>query len=213
MPVFLKKNISDVALLGVWEITENPEALRQQIHLNDEEEILYNSFSNDNRRIHWLSYRVLLKELISDEEYSHVIYDENGKPFLSYNSHHLSVSHSGKFSAVIVSKVNPVGIDIEKIHAKIEKVSAKFLTEAEIGQLGNENIFEKLHICWGAKEALYKLFGKRKLLFQENIRLFPFEFSGKGSLIGEIITKKFRKKYLLRFEKIDDYILVYADGL
>jgi 4'-phosphopantetheinyl transferase len=213
MPVFLKKNISDAALLGVWEITESPEMLKQQIHLNEEEENLYNSFGNDTRRIHWLSYRVLLKELISEEEYSHIIYDKNGKPFLSFNSHHLSVSHSGKYSAVIVSKENQVGIDIEKIQPKIEKVISKFLTEKEIAQLGSGNLIEKFCTCWCAKEALYKLYGKRQLLFNENIRLLPFIFSERGSLSGEIVTKKFHKKYLLQFEKIDDYMLVYADGL
>jgi len=213
MPVFQKKNISDIALLGVWEITESPEMLRQQIHLNEEEENLYNSFNNDTRRIHWLSYRVLLKELINEEEYSHIIYDKNGKPFLSYNSHHLSVSHSGKYSAVIVSKENQVGIDIEKIQPKIEKVISKFLTEKEIAQLGSESLIEKFCICWCAKEALYKLYGKRQLLFNENIRLLPFIFSERGSLSGEIVTKKFHRKFLLQFEKIDDYMLVYADGL
>jgi 4'-phosphopantetheinyl transferase len=213
MPVFLKKNISDAALLGVWEITESPEILRQQIHLNEEEENIYNSFSNDTRRIHWLSYRVLLRELISEEEYSHVIYDKNGKPYLKFNTHHLSVSHSGKYSAVIISKENPVGIDIEKIHPRIEKVISKFLADNEIDHLGSDNLTEKFCICWCAKEALYKLYGKRQLLFKENITLFPFVFSEKGNLSGEIVTKKFHKKFLLQFEKIDDYMLVYADGL
>lgn len=212
MPVLLKKNINNEALIGVWEITESPDQLRLKIRLNEEEENLYNSFCNDTRRIHWLSYRLLLQELISDEEYSHVIYDENGKPFLSYNSHHLSVSHSGRFSATIVSKENPVGIDIEKIHPRIEKVVSKFLTETERGQLGNANIVEKLHICWGAKEALYKLYGKRQLMFKENIRLYSFEFSDNGELYGEIIIDDFRKKYFLQYEKINDYMLVYTAG-
>lgn len=210
MPVYLKKNIENYSTLGVWEITETPDVLLQKVGLNAEEEKLYNGFKNDVRRMHWLSYRVLLKELITDKEYSHVIYDEFGKPYLQHDSHFLSVSHSGKYSAAIVSRDYPVGIDIEITHPKIERIVHKFLSDKEQQSIGKEFRMEKLYVYWGAKESLYKLYGERNLLFQEEMYLQPFDYKGQGSFNGEIKTEKFRKEFVLYYEKLNDYMLVYT---
>ena len=210
MGIVLKKNIDDIAVLGLWEISESSEFLRSGIMLNEEEEAQYVRFRNDLRRMQWLSYRVLLKEMITVEEYSHVMYNEFGKPYLQYNSHHLSVSHSGKYSAAIVSRDFPVGIDIEVTHPKIERVVHKFLSEVEMNNIGTASRLEQLYVCWGAKESLYKLYGERNLLFQEHIHIHPFDYKGKGVFTGEINTGKFQKEYILHYEKLNDYMLVYT---
>jgi phosphopantetheinyl transferase len=184
--------------------------LFSNVSLNDEESKLYKGFSNDLRKLHWLSYRNLLKELISTEEYSHVIYDEFGKPYLQFNSHHLSVSHSGKYSAAIINKHSPVGIDIEITHPKIHKIVHKFLSNKEAKSIPTENNTDSLYVCWGAKEALYKLYGKMNLLFIENILLDPFAYNGAGDITGTISTNDFTQKYNLHYEKIQDYMLVYT---
>lgn len=210
MGVYFIKDIDESAVVGLWEITETVDDLFSGVKLNSEEKELYDTFKNNLRKQQWLSYRNLLKEMISPEEYSHVIYDEFGKPYLQYNSYYLSVSHSGKFSAAIVSPHFPVGIDIEVTHPKIEKVTHKFLSEAEINKIGTKSRLEQLYVCWSAKESLYKLYGERNLLFQENIFLNPFEYNEKGAFTGEINAGKFRKEYTLHYEKLNDYMLVYT---
>jgi 4'-phosphopantetheinyl transferase len=211
MGIFFKRDINN-AIIGLWEITESVDALFSTLKLNKQEEELYNNFKNDIRKLHWLSYRNLLMELITPEEYSHVNYDEFGKPFMQNKSIHLSVSHSGKYSAAIISRNFPVGVDIEVTHPKIEKIVHKFLSADEIKNIFMESRLEKLYVCWGAKESLYKLYGKRNLLFQENIFLQPFEYNGNGILQGEIRTGKFHRKYSIHYEKINDYMLVYTVG-
>jgi phosphopantetheinyl transferase len=211
MGIFYRRNINN-STIGLWEITETADDLFSQIKLNSEEKELYEGFRNDLRKRHWLSYRNLLKELVPPEEYSHVNYDEFGKPYLQYNSHHLSVSHSGKFSAAIINKNFPVGIDIEITHPKIHKIVHKFLTEEEVKNISSENYTDSLYVCWGAKEALYKLYGKRNLLFQENILIKPFNYAGKGEISGSIITDDLKKEFTLCYEKIQDYMLVYTAG-
>jgi phosphopantetheinyl transferase len=210
MGIFLKRNISESAIVGLWEITETVDELFSNVCLNDEENELYKGFSTDLRKQHWLSYRNLLKELVTPEEYSHVIYNEFGKPYLQYNSHHLSVSHSGKYSAAIINKHSPVGIDIEITHPKILKIVHKFLSEEEIKNISPANDIDSLYVCWGAKEALYKLYGKKNLLFIENILLDPFVYSGSGDITGTIKTTEFNQKFNLHYEKIQDYMLVYT---
>jgi len=210
MGIFLKKNIGESTIVGLWEITETVDDLFSKLRLNAEENKLFGDFRNDLRKLHWLSYRNLLKELLPPEEYSHVIYDEFGKPYLQYNSHHLSVSHAGKFSAAIINKNSSVGIDIEVTHPKIHKIVHKFLSEKEAKNISPENYTDSLYVCWGAKEALYKLYGKRNLLFQENIFLEPFVYSGNGIIKGAIKIKNFKQKFNLHYEKIEDYMLVYT---
>jgi 4'-phosphopantetheinyl transferase len=209
MGTFLKRNIGN-AIVGIWEITESVDHLISNLELDKQEEKLYNGFRNDIRKLHWLSYRNLLKEMITPEEYSHVNYDEFGKPFMKNRSIHLSVSHSGKYSAAIVSRNFPVGIDIEITSPKIEKIVHKFLSADEVKNIGDESRLEELYVCWGAKESLYKLYGKRNLLFQENIFLQPFDYNNDGILSGEIRTGKFHRKYSIHYEKINDYMLVYS---
>jgi phosphopantetheine--protein transferase-like protein len=139
-----------------------------------------------------------------------VNYDEVGKPYLQFKSHHLSVSHAGKFSAAIVNKNSLVGIDIEKVHPKIHKIVHKFLSEKEIMNISPANDIDSLYVCWGAKEALYKLYGKKNLLFIENILLDSFVYSGSGDITGTISTNEFKQKFNLHYEKLQDYMLVYT---
>ena len=210
MGIILKRTLNDSSIIGVWEITESVEALLSQLKLNDEEKERFDSFKNDLRKLHWLSYRNLLKELVSPEEYSHVVYDECGKPYPENNLYFLSVAHSGKFSAAIVSKNKQVGIDIELIHPRIEKIISKFLTDTELNQITGSDRLEQLFVCWCAKEALYKLYGKKELDFKENMYLLPFTFSDKGVLNAIINTEEINKTFVLNFEKIEDYLMVYV---
>jgi 4'-phosphopantetheinyl transferase len=210
MGIYLKHTLSNASTIGLWEINEGVDVLYAQLILNAEEQSLFNSFNNDIRKLHWLSYRNLLKELVSPGEYAHVNYDENGKPYMTDNMHHLSVAHSGKFSAAIISKSKPVGIDIELLHPKIERVVHKFLSEKEMAFISNASKLEQWYVCWGAKEALYKLYGKKELDFRENLLLSPFNYNEKGELHAKILTAETNKNYCLYYEKIENYILVHV---
>ena len=211
MGIYLKRKLNNYSSIGIWEISESVDVLYSQLILNEEEQQLYNSFKNDVRRLHWLSYRNLLKELVPSDEYSYVVYDEYGKPYMANELHLLSVAHSGKFSAAIISKRSPVGIDIERIHPKIEKIVSKFLSPAEISQITVANRLEQLYVYWGAKEALYKLYGKKQLIFEEDIMINSFTYTEKGELEARIITEEINKKYSLYYEKIEDYMLVFVE--
>ena len=67
------------------------------------EEDQYASFKSEIRKKQWLSYRILLKKMISPHPAS-IEYDAFGKPYLKNSDLYLSISHSGDYSAVIVSK-------------------------------------------------------------------------------------------------------------
>lgn len=209
MSLFLKRVNRDAAI-GVWEIKETVEELYDQVTLSDQERHYFSLLKSPLRQQHWLSYRLILPFLVREGEMSTIEYDEYGKPHLNNGVRHISVAHSGKFSALIASPSKNVGIDIELMHPKIFKVSHKFLNDQELSQVFSKNAMESLYLIWGAKEALYKLYGKRDLMFREHIRIFPFQFEGKGCIFGEIGHVGQQKTYSIHYERIEDYLLVYT---
>ena len=209
MSLFFKKAF-DHAALGVWEIDEDVEKLYAKVQLSEQEKNHFSLLKSERRRQHWLSYRLILPHLVTVGEPTTIEYDENGKPFLNNGARHISVSHSGKFSALIASKTKHVGIDIECMQPKIFRLAHRFLNRKELKQVFSKHAMESLYIVWAAKEALFKLHGKRDLSFRENIRIFPFKFKGKGSISGEISTLGFQRTYTIYYETIENYILVYT---
>ena len=202
MPILHHKNIKLNIKLGVWHITENKAILKKfaqeaKINLTTLPQV-----KNENRIKQWLATRLLLNYFFSDAT---IFYDEKGKPFLS-NGRHISISHSGDYVAIIINETKNCGIDIEKVSNKIERIKHKFLNEFDIKNITTQ---EDLTIYWGAKEALYKYYGKKEVLFIEN--LFIEDFSeNKNSFIGIIDMPNLKTKLKLTWEKIEDYILVYT---
>ena len=210
MPVIHKEYINSHILIGLWRITEKADVMLKSIDLRDEEKLLYTGFRTEERRKQWLSYRLLIKELTQPDNYP-VHYNDSGKPFLAGSKYHLSVSHTGQMSAVILSDHMSVGIDIEMIRPRIIRVKEKYLSHEELMSVPYGEEVECLTLYWCAKEALYKLFGERNLDFRENMQLEAMEKVGtSGSLCGRIIVPGFTKKYKLAYENFNEYMLVYA---
>jgi phosphopantetheinyl transferase len=151
--------------------------------------------------------RHLLKEVgLVDSD---LIYDEFGKPHLK-NGKHISITHSFTFSGIIVSDDIPVGIDIEMQRDKILKIAHKFTPFQEYKTIANHSaLVSKLTIVWGAKEALYKIYGKKKLLFLENIYVEDFCFEDEETT-GDINYDGIRFSYKVHFLEFDGFTCVYA---
>lgn len=142
-------------------------------------------FSRENflphlRNIHWLATRLLIQEMIKvpgRTDQLRLFKDSNGKPYLSDSRFDITLSHSGDFAAVLISHGPAVGIDIEKISPRIEKIAHKFVNETELGWIEGENPLSDYFRIWCAKEALFKLFGKGELDFRTNMTLKKLDSS------------------------------------
>jgi 4'-phosphopantetheinyl transferase len=211
MPLIINENITDDSTLGVWKIEETAEILHSQTRLTSSEEDHYTTLKSQVRKQQWLSYHALLAKLIGHES-CEVTYDQHGKPYLTSGSHSLSVTHSGEYSAVILGKNCRVGIDLEKIKERVERVKSMFLSGEELDHLGEVNLLEKLTICWGAKEALFKIGGDPSLLCMQDITIEAFDYlcSGEGSAYATIKHPSKTVKYTFFYRKIVDYMLVYT---
>lgn len=209
MPIIFEKEINADCKLAVWEITEPAEWFKQQLLLNDTEENFLSSIKNEQRRMHWLSSRVLLRTLLNTNLFIEMENDENGKPVVTNFEVHVSLSHSHLRSALILNHCNAVGIDIEMIDPKIEKVAPRFVNSAEQKIIAEKNRMEDLFRIWCAKEAAYKWYGKKQLDFKNNLSL---QFSSEEKTRGKMLLKKqnLKTEMNIGFKILDQYMLAWA---
>ncbi|MFC5285362.1 4'-phosphopantetheinyl transferase family protein [Pedobacter alpinus] len=210
MPITFFENIDDNTSIAMWKIEESPEVLEAQLQLKEHELKLLRSLSKEKRNLHWLATRVLLRKMLNTQEYIDCQANENGKPILMNHPHHISLSHSYDYAAVMVSKTKKVGIDIEIIKSKIERVQNKFMNSEELSFIGDEDRIEKLYVCWCAKEALYKLNGEKEISFKDHIHLKSFNYEENGSLIAKIEKQNLKEAYTVNYKKFDNYMLGYV---
>lgn len=211
MPVKLIEHLGYDTMLGLWEITESEEWLLSNIQLSGKEKQYLGRFRAEERKKQWLAYRHLLYVMMGKKQVA-VEYDKNGKPVIMNSDLHVSVSHSGHYAAAITRRNTPVGIDIEKVSARIQKVEDRFLSDTERLDLQPDDKLDKLCIYWCAKEALYKFHGRKEIDFRKHLLIDHFALNLQGRLKGKVIKEEFNQEYQLHFKKIDDYYLVYVLG-
>jgi 4'-phosphopantetheinyl transferase len=209
MGILYIRNVEGPAVIGVWDIREDAVELLQGLMLRPSERELYNTFRTDSRQLQWLAYRRLIKELISPESYP-VHYDEAGKPYLAGSNRHISVTHTENFAGVILSSKVRVGIDMEKIRPRIERVKEKFLAEEELAAIPQEHWLDYLTLAWCAKEALYKLYGYRNMDFRENLRVLLPVRPVDSCFSGSVLLHGRQTDYKLFHERHDDLYVVWV---
>ncbi|MFO7658445.1 MAG: 4'-phosphopantetheinyl transferase superfamily protein [Bacteroidales bacterium] len=208
MPLLIKQYIEEDCLLGIWNITETFDELISKVTLQPEELEIMNSFGNEPRKIEWLSVRVLLRELA--EKDLMIIYNDNNKPFIQGNTYQISISHSHNLSSILLSKKRKVGIDLEYMSQRINKIANKFINENEAITTDEALRRTQLYIYWCAKEALYKICDKQGINFKTHLTIEPFEPQDNGVLTGYVHNIFWDDKFKLHYFKFDNYIIVYT---
>ncbi len=209
MPLLLHQNIIPKGELGLWRLNEVENYFLDKLDF-EVDEIEEMKQLQKGRRLEWLAVRWLLHQMSGREVRGAVRKDEFGKPYLVDSPYQISMSHSSKMAAIIAAPFS-VGIDIQKIVSKIERIAHKYMRTEEDNSLEPKTRLEHLHVYWGAKEALYKAYGRRALDFREHIHVKPFQYDvTNGKCLGYIIKDDFRAEYQIYYQKIEDYILVYA---
>jgi len=211
MPLLLKRDVAEQTQLGIWKIEESSEWFRSQLMLDAKENALIDSIRHPQKRLHWLSSRLLLRMLLNNPNvFIHLESDERGKPVVHNFPVTISISHSFELSALLLSEKFAAGVDIEKIDPKIERIRNKFLRSTELDSVSQNHRLEQLYVFWCAKEAMYKWYGKRELDFREHLFVNSFSYSQFGTIIGTINKNSFRKELMVTYEKLDKYMMAYT---
>lgn len=159
---------------------------------------------DDKRKREELSKQKMLREIFGEEV--RWAYGENGSPYLVDRQEYVSISHSKDYLCIAVSKFEPVGVDVEQVQPRIDKLKSKFMTDNELQQLPHPSL-QNLTVCWSAKEAVYKIAGNMAGAYGERITLCmdDIEESRFSAMIG------IQNQYLARvLERNDEYVIVLA---
>jgi 4'-phosphopantetheinyl transferase len=210
MAIAYRKQVDDDTEFALWRIEEEAATLYKQLQLNEEEKAYVDLLANGKRHLHWLSTRVLLRTMLDTSEYIDCKIDSHGKPYLVNLPYHISLSHSFNYAAVMISKTRPVGIDIEQIKQKVERIAPRFLRPEEQEAIDAGRKIEHLYVCWCAKEAVYKCYGQKEVSFLDNIALQPFEYANEGSLNVRLHKGETDLNYRVDYLKYEDYMLGYV---
>jgi 4'-phosphopantetheinyl transferase EntD len=210
MPVVKTIKINEKSAYAIWKVTEGIDELKSLANEVPNLNLPDKDISNEIKQIEWIAGRLLLASLVIDRGYAyHGIYkDEFGKPFLKDNHCQISLSHSYPFVVAIIHEDQAVGIDVEQPKDKILRIAPKFLSEEEQVSCGDD--ISLLCTYWCAKEALYKLYGKKKLIFKEHLAVDYRRFHGENLLFGKVIVNGASSRHALQVEKIGDSLIVFT---
>ncbi|MGZ3763435.1 MAG: 4'-phosphopantetheinyl transferase family protein [Mucilaginibacter sp.] len=212
MAIAYKKQIDNDTEFALWKIEEKADDLYNQLQLNDDEKAYVERLSHGKRNLHWLGTRVLLRKMLNTDEYIDCRVDEHGKPYLVDLPYHISLSHSFDYAAVMISKTSPVGIDIEQIKEKVERIAHKFMRPAEMEFISDQQKIQQLYVCWCSKEAVYKCYGQKEVSFADNISLKPFNFDKEGSVYAHLNKGPVSLDYKVDYLQYEDYMIGYVKG-
>ncbi|NNC85842.1 MAG: 4'-phosphopantetheinyl transferase superfamily protein [Bacteroidia bacterium] len=195
--------------MAIWHITESENELLQLSESKGYPLSVPDKITHSRRKREWLSVRIMLMDMLEGKFPPEIAYSEHGKPVLKKAPYHISVSHSGFYSAVIKHSHKAVGIDIEAYFDKIDRVKHKFLSgdEKKISLRHEQNY---LPVIWGAKETVYKIEGRKGVIFKEEILCEDFEYEEKGKLKVKHIKQNDICYYCLFYEHLQEFMLVYG---
>ena len=183
--------------------------LRAGLMLTPSEQDDLRSINHPAQRVEWLACRVAVRQLVEKEGwlYAGLQKDEFGKPHLVGLPGSISLSHTGGWAAAVLHRSRPVGIDIEPIRDQFQRVVPRVLSVDEIAHANGDS--GRLAVYWCAKEALYKLYGKRNLTFREHLHVEPFA-DGADTLIGHVRLPNHDERLLIRCFQIGPGLLAVA---
>ncbi len=208
MPALRFERFAPETRAVVWEGLESPAELLAALpqawsgHLPEKEARLKET----------LSARRALLALAPDAAKEGFVKDTFGKPhFRGQTKLEFSLSHSHGHAAALVSP-QACGIDLQrrvdkitKLRSKFERLDERAFIERQPDEVG------ALHVLWGAKESLFKLWGRRLIDWHEHLIVFEFEHApGGGEFKGEVRKDGVSIPAHLWFRWIGEYCLVAA---
>lgn len=165
MPLILREDRQDFTL-ACWETLEDDAFFQQNLPYRS-------PATNNARKLQQLSSRMALKQLLPEFPFDQVSWGGEGKPILLNGEYDFSLTHTQHYSAAIISATHLVGVDMERIDARLLKVEKRFLHAEECPLLPDDpqQRIIILTLCWSIKETVFKCFGTSAVDFAGDIRI------------------------------------------
>lgn len=182
MPLVLLKNIDEHCRWGLWKISEPLEVLRAQLNPGQLGIDFLNEIHHPTKQQESIAARLVVKKILEswEERYQGISKDDCSKPWLVGCPYYVSISHAKGYAIAMIHQTHTVGIDIEPPRAKLQRIAQKFLSPPELEHAQQD--LNTLAIYWVAKEAMYKMYGKKKLSLRHDIAIDRFKPMPEGVL-------------------------------
>ena len=225
MPVFFQHPINDTTRLGIWKIEETEDFFKANVPQ-------HRDVTHPHKRLQHLAGRFLLQFLFPDFPYELIKIADTRKPYLPGEQYHFSISHCGDYAAAIVSSDKRVGIDIEIVTSKIDRIKNKFLGEQELttfqltGSATHHSSLTTHHspltthhspltthhsplttLLWSAKEAVFKWYGDGGVDFRQHIQLQK-QYEGTETI--KCFFSKNNKELTIHYRQFDHLTLTWV---
>ena len=205
MPLVKMEKTAKQCGWAIWFIEETKEELDSL-----STEVCPSEIVSVQKKLEWLAGRIVIKKLVEQSglAYQGLRKDEFGKPFLVQHPNPISLTHSFPYVAAQIDSYESVGIDLEQPKEKLLKIAPRIMADYELADAGQDIV--KHCVYWCAKEALYKVYGKRGLTFSNHLNIEPFNIQRSGELKGRIDDHGIEIKVDLCYTIQPDYVLVYT---
>ena len=232
MPLHSIRPLPGGAHLGLWHLTETPADLWPQLATAAAYRPLLPARADGPRQAQWLAGRVLVQRMLAAVGPIDVPLllqnDATGRPFLAELDlgPAVSLSHSGEWVAALLAPVGAaVGIDVEAVRDKALRIARKFLNTEELAATEQltaaypNHTTEVYSLLWSAKETLYKLAGKRGIIFRQNLLLDlpspPLSpWPSAGELAAQLMLAGHSSRHrICYFQPAVGYVLTYCYSL
>lgn len=208
MGCITKHYLNKDTVIGVWKIEEDLPTLLEMVEMSPEDKKRYEIYRSTSRKMEFLSVRALLAEMLGRE--AKIVYNKNNKPFIKDGSHFISITHSNKLTAILISRNERVGIDLEYMRVNINAFASKFLNRREkITRRWADRTYH-LYIHWCAKEAMYKICDKEGINIVNDITIEPFTVQESGEIKGSVKNERIDDQFTLWYARYDNYTIVWT---
>lgn len=199
--------------IAIWHITETSAELYSLLDTHRYDGQLAEK-NNEARCAEWLAVRLLIKDLFGSD--AEVAYHPTGRPYLKGGDVHISISHTRGYAAVAYSNAGSIGLDIEHISDRVERIAARFTSPAESEYIDiHEQSERQLYhlINWSAKETLYKLLDDARMAdFKAAFHIAPYALSPQGTLDTTILAAG-NEKVAVYYRLSPDFVCTWTQGV
>ncbi len=210
MPIYYQQNINDFTQLAVWKIDETEPFFNQKVTVQQQ-------VTHPHKRLQHLAGRFLLPYLYPDFPSELIQIADTRKPYLPNEAYHFSISHCGDYAAAIVSSTQRVGVDVEMVTHRVNKIRHKFLHVSElenwnIESLEEQDKFRTLTLLWSAKEAMFKWWGRGDIDFSDCMQVEAVELHATGVLKAIFKKGDFAVSLQLHYRLTNELSLVWLNN-
>lgn len=224
MPFHTLQRLSPTAVLGLWHLTETPAGLWPLLPQAAAYRALLPDTADTTRQAQWLAGRVLTHALSTNwlaplSTSLLVRNDVTGRPWLAGANPAvaLSLSHSGAWVAAVLAQSGRVGVDVEIIRDKAQRLAGKFLAPPEWAaaqaatQAAPDTASARYTLLWSAKETLYKLAARRGIIFSKQLLLGTFTPQETGEIPATLVLDDTRTRHCVCYARpAPGYVLTYC---